>query len=535
MEMDDLGVQEHEPLLEESIAQREPSQRTAYCEPGIRGILSSRYVVLCALFSALGGLLFGYDQGVVSVILVEPQFLHRFWEVADDAPGAGFYKGFLTAMIEFGALFGAFNQGWIADKISRKYGIMLAASIFIVGSSMQTIAMSYATLVFARFVGGIGIGMLSMVAPLYISEISPPEIRGSLLVLEELSIVSGIVIAFWITYGTRYIESEWAWRLPFALQVLPGFLLAIGIYFLPFSPRWLMAQEREGDAMRSLCQLRQLPETDIRILRELDDIKKEIILYLDFNAEQGTDINHKGQPSPLQLELASWANLFQPGCWHRTRIGIGIMFFQQFVGINAIVYYAPTILQTLGLSSDLQLIMSGVINIAQLLGVITSIWSMDHFGRRPLLMYGSLVMFVCHLVIAIIVGRFSHDWHASGSAGWACVALLLFYMLSFGATWGPVPWALPSEIFPSHLRAKGVAVSACSNWINNGIIGLITVPLVQNTGYGAYLFFAFFCLLSLVWVYLVVPETAGKSLEEMNGVFQAQTALGSSHLDRQGT
>jgi MFS family permease len=144
---------------------------------------------------------------VVSVILVMPQFLDRFPEVAH---GGGFYKGLMTAMIELGALIGALNQGWIADKLSRKYSIVLAAIIFIIGGVLQTAAVNYTMLTFARFFGGLGVGMLSMVAPLYISEISPPEIRGTLLVLEELSIVTGIVIAFWTTYGTLNISSEWS-------------------------------------------------------------------------------------------------------------------------------------------------------------------------------------------------------------------------------------------------------------------------------------------------------------------------------------
>ena len=153
----------------------------------------------------------------MSVILVMPQFLDRFGEIAT---GGGFYKGLMTAMIELGALVGALNQGWIADKLSRKYSIVVAVVVFTIGSILQTAAVDYGMLTFARFVGGVGIGMLSMVAPLYISEISPPEIRGTLLVLEELSIVTGIVIAFWTTYGTQYIANEWSWRLPF-LSAIP--------------------------------------------------------------------------------------------------------------------------------------------------------------------------------------------------------------------------------------------------------------------------------------------------------------------------
>ena len=275
------------------------------------------------------GLLFGYDQGVVSVILVEPQFLSRFGQIADGAAGAGFWKGLLTAMIELGALIGALNQGWIADKYSRKYSIVIATCIFTVGSALQTGAVDYPMLVVARFIGGLGIGMLSMVAPLYISEISPPEIRGTLLVLEEFSIVTGIVIAFWITYGTQYIPSEWAWRLPFLLQIIPGLVLGVGICFLPFSPRWLASKGRDKEALRSLAKLRQLPETDNRVQLEWFDIRAEVALHKEINVERHPHLQDGSMSSRIKLEIASWMDCFKRGCWRRTHIGIGIMFFQQ--------------------------------------------------------------------------------------------------------------------------------------------------------------------------------------------------------------
>lgn len=167
----------------------------------------------------MGGSLFGYDQGVISVILTMDQFQQQFPQVSSSAAGGGFQKGLLTAMIELGAFLGAMNQGWIADKISRKWSIFVAAVVFLIGSAIQTGAMDFGMLLAGRFIGGMGVGMLAMVAPLYISEIAPPEIRGTLLVLQELSIVTAIVIAFYITYGTRYIISEWSWRLPFLIQV----------------------------------------------------------------------------------------------------------------------------------------------------------------------------------------------------------------------------------------------------------------------------------------------------------------------------
>ncbi|KAI9150734.1 MFS glucose transporter mfs1 [Paramyrothecium foliicola] len=497
-----------------------------YGPSGFHGLFASPYVAACAAFSALGGLLFGYDQGVMSVTLVMNHFLGRFPQVADDAPGAGFKKGLMTAMITLGAFIGAINQGWIADWVSRKRSIMVAVVVFTIGSVIQTAAIDYPMLVVGRFIGGIGIGMLSMVVPLYISEISPPEIRGSLLVFEELSIVVGIVVAFWITYGTQDIPSHWSWQLPFLLQILPGLLLGCGATFLPYSPRWLASKDREDEALKSLAKLRALPETDHRVRREFMDIVAEARFHGSVLGErhptltQRTDIMGK-----IQVELVSWTDCFKPGCWRRTLVGAGLMFFQQFTGINALIYYSPTLFGTMGLDFDMQLIMSGVLNVTQLIGVLSSLWTMDRFGRRSILLTGSALMCVPHVIIAILVGKFSHDWPSHTAEGWTSVTFLLVYMLAFGASWGPVPWAMPAEVFPSSLRAKGVAISTCSNWVNNFIIGLITPPLVQKTGFGAYVFFATFCLLSFVWVWFSVPETNGKTLEEMDEVFNDRTGV----------
>ncbi|KAK1468037.1 hypothetical protein CCUS01_06741 [Colletotrichum cuscutae] len=513
-----------------STEQQETVLSDASLEPygpsGFRGIFASRYVALCAAFSAIGGLLFGYDQGVISVTLVMDQFLERFPEVSDHAAGSGFKKGLMTAMITLGAFIGAMNQGWLADMISRKRSIMVAVVIFTIGSSIQTAAVNYDMLVGGRFIGGLGIGMLSMVVPLYISEISPPEIRGSLLVFEQLSIVFGIVVAFWITYGTKNIPNHWSWQLPFLIQILPGLLLGFGAIFLPYSPRWLASKGREEEALFNLAKLRVLPDTDPRVRREWMEIVSEARFQSSILAERHPALVGGGSiASTIKLEFVAWGDCFKKGCLRRTHVGAGLMFFQQFVGINALIYYSPTLFATMGLGHNMQLIMSGVLNCVQFVGVIPSLWTMDRFGRRSLLLTGAVGMTISQAVIAILVGLYSNDWPSHTTQGWVSVAFLLMYMFVFGATWGPVPWALPSEVFPSSLRAKGVAISTCSNWINNFIIGLVTPPLVQGTGFGAYVFFAAFCLLAFVWVWFCVPETNGKTLEQMDEVFGDRTGL----------
>ena len=342
-----------------------------------------------------------------------------------------------------------------------------------------------------------------MVAPLYISEISPPEIRGALLVLEEFSIVTGIVIAFWyvcikaqnykfsqrlqdyvrnpvhgkLNWQEKFANActslaasdslqagEWSWRLPFLLQLIPGFILGAGILFLPFSPRWLVSKGRDQEALSSLSRLRQLPTSDPRVQQEWYDIRAEVTFHREVSALRHPKLQDRSIGSRIRFEFASWTDCFRPGCWRRTHIGIGLMFFQQFVGINALIYYSPTLFGTMGLNHSMQLIMSGVLNITQLVGVSTSIWTMDRFGRRPLLLWGSALMTISHAIIAILVGKFSHDWPTHRTEGWVSVAFLLFYMLSFGATWGPVPWAMPSGMLTFGLSfVGGLTYILCRN------------------------------------------------------------------------
>ncbi|KAF4469560.1 hypothetical protein FALBO_3540 [Fusarium albosuccineum] len=467
----------HDVSTQEHVSVPIDSDLEPYGPAGFRGLFSSPYVALCAAFAAIGGLLFGYDQGVISVTLVMDHFLNRFPEVSDDAPGAGFKKGLMTAMITLGAFIGAINQGWVADWASRKRSIMIAVVIFSIGSALQTAALNFDMLVAGRFIGGVGIGMLSMVVPLYIA----------------LFVVLGIIVAFWITYATKDMDSHWSWQLPFLLQIFPGLVLGFGAIFLPFSPRWLASKGREEEALENLVKLRRLPETDRRVQREWIEIIAEARFQAGVLVERHpalTAPENKTISAAIKLEI-------------------------QFIGINALIYYSPTLFGTMGLDLNMQLIMSGVLNIIQLIGVFSSLWTLDRFGRKTILLAGSVLTVLPLVIIAVMVGLFSDSWPTHRAEGWTSVAFLLFYMLVFGGSWAPTPWAVPAEVFPSSLRAKGVAISTCSNWINNFIIGLITPLLVQATGFGAYVFFAVFGLLSFAFVWFYVPETRGKTLEEM--------------------
>lgn len=492
-------------------------------------MLQSPFVIVCAMAAAAGGFSFGFDQGVISIILVEPQFLAQFPLVdAAVSPSASFCKGLLTAMLEFGAFLGALQSGFVSDKFSRRRTLFNGVVWFVVGSVLQTTAFSYAQLVVGRLIGGVGIGTLAAVAPLYISELAPPNIRGTLLVMESFMIVLGVVVAYYVSFATRNMASDWSFRLPFLVQITPALVLAVLFFFLPYSPRWLVSKGRDGEALATLCRLRRLPRDSPFVLAELIAIKAESAVQ--YRAEAVRHPNVAGKPglaNELALEALRWKDMFAgAGIFQRTHIGLGLGFFQQFIGINALIYYGPSLFEAVGLDFSLQLTMSGVMNICQLVGVAPVFYLLDRVGRRPLVIYGGVCVCLSHAIIAALIGVYGLAWQRHEAAAWVCVAFIFTYMIAFGATWSPVPWALPAEMFPSTFRAKGTALATCSIWLNNFIIGLITPSLIgQVHGAGAFVFFAVFSAVGTVWCYAFVPETRGKSLEDMDKIFGDDSAV----------
>ncbi|KAL1692716.1 general substrate transporter [Schizophyllum commune] len=503
----------------------------AYATAGNASVLHNKNVLLCAVTAAFGGLTFGYDQGMISVTLVMQPFLQTVPEIAEGYPRAGFNKGLLTAILELGAMIGAAQTGFIADRFSRKRALTLGALWFIVGSIIQSATYSYAQLVVGRFLGGVGIGLLSSAAPLYISEIAPPHIRGGLLALEELMIVFGIIIAYWFTFGTRYINSDISWRLPFGLQIVPGLILFAGLYFLPYSPRWLGMQGRDDECLRTIAQLRNLPVDDYRVQAEYISIITDNQVTQEAAARRHPalfpDASQKGEGvapkrsllTDLKLEVVGWRDAFSKRYIKRTHVACGIAFFQQFLGINALIYYSPSLFTSLGLTLDTSLLMSGVMNVLQLVGCLPATLALDKLGRRTMLLWGAAICLAAHVIIASIVGAFYTNWPAHAAGGWAGVAFIFVYMLAFGGTWGPIAWAVPSEIYPTSIRAKGAAVGAAAIWFSNFLVGLITPPLNDAAPYGAFAFYAGMTFLGLIWTFLCVPETKGRSLEDMDAVF----------------
>lgn len=331
--------------------------------------------------------------------------------------------------------------------------------------------------------------------------------------METISIVLGVVISFWITYATRHMEGEISFRLPLGLQMVSATIVGVGINAFPYSPRWLALVGRNEEALSSLCKLRGLPSEDERIQSEYRGIVAEA------NFQKIVQQRRHPNASGIKLEVASWGDLFTKKMLRRLIVGCGVLFFQQFSGINAFIYYAPTLFESLGQSSEMALIMSGIFNILQLVAVMVCFLIIDKVGRRPLAIFGGCGGAVSWGVMAILVGVYSKKWDTNSDAGWGAVAMAFMFILIYGVTYAPLGWTIPSEVFPIAVRSKGVALSTATNWLCNFIVGVCTPPMLEAWGFGTYLFYGGWCTLAVFWAWFLLPETKGKALEQMDEVF----------------
>lgn len=440
-------------------------------------------------------------------------------------------NGFVVSIMELGAWAGCWFVGYFADRISRKYSFVLFSVIFLLGSSIQGGAQTVGYLLGGRFVTGMGVGAMSMLAPLYQSEIAPPEIRGSLVSLQQQAVTFGILISFWIDYGTQHLSNEGQWRIPLCIQLAFGLILGIGILFFPFSPRWLMSVGREEEAMQVLSRLRRLPIDHPLIADEWREIK--VTVEFDRRVEEQTypHLLEQGSKGRMKITVLGYLELFKKDMIWRLFLACAVMFFQQFVGVNALIYYAPKIFQSVGLTGDsVSLLATGVVGIINFVMTIPTVLFLDYFGRKPMLMCASAFMTVCMIIIAVIVGMFSDDWPNHTKEGWVAVVFVYIFIANFAYSWGPIGWVYNSEIFPLRVRAKAMSIGTSANWMCNFIIGLITSPMLASIGYGTYVFFGVFCFISFFFVLFLLPETKGRSLEEMDEIFGGKTAVKDAEL-----
>ncbi|KAH6655778.1 general substrate transporter [Truncatella angustata] len=505
-----------------------------------RELRENPYILGLSTFASLGGFLFGYDQGVISGVLTMESFAAKFPRVYLDSS----FKGWFVSTLLLLAWLGSLINGPLADRIGRKGSMLVAVVVFLLGSALQAGASTIPTIFAGRAIAGLAVGMLTMIVPMYMSEVSTPAIRGTLVVLQQLSITLGILISYWLEYGTQYIggtrcapdipyagesfnpntdvgpngctgQSDAAWRVPFALQMVPALVLGIGMIFFPESPRFFLMRHNEEKALKALARLRRVHPDSDSLRQEYLAIKTEVL----FDESMARD-KFPGK-SGLSLWAAQYVSLVDTWpAFRRLAIGCCIMFFQQFMGCNAIIYYAPTMFAQLGLSGKTSgLLATGVYGIVNTLSTLPALFLIDKIGRRPLLMCGAAGTFVSLVIVGGIIGGYGSTLASHSSAGWAGIAFVYIYDINFSYSFAPIGWVLPSEIFNLGNRSKAMAITTSTTWMCNFIIGLVTPDMLDKIGWGTYIFFAAFCLLALVFTFFFVPETKDKSLEDMDVVF----------------
>jgi sugar porter (SP) family MFS transporter len=440
-----------------------------------------RNVVMTAAIAGLGGLLFGYDTGVIAgaLLFITPDFALSSFE-----------SGLVVGAVPIGAVFGAALAGRLSDAYGRRLLIIISSIVFVIGSLVCAAAPGTEVLVIARVILGVAIGLASATAPVYISEVAPPDIRGRLVTFFQLAVTIGIVVAYIV--GLVFDSSEeWRWML--GLGAVPALFLFVGMLRMPQSPRWLVMAGRDFEARAVLARIRSGdPET---IEQEIVDIKGEV------SAKPGR-----------------WVDLKQPVIRAALVVGVGLAILQQVSGINTVIYYAPTIVQFTGVDSSSSAILAsvavGVVNVGM---TLVAIRLLDRAGRRPLLLAGSAVMALAltGLALTFIAG--------AGSTLGSVIAIgsLMLYVAAFAVSLGPIFWLLNAEIYPLEVRSKAAAVGTMANWLFNFIVSLTFLLLIDALGRGgAFLFYAAICVVTFFFCKKLVPETKGKHLEDIQAVFQ---------------
>lgn len=426
-------------------------------------------------FGALGGLLFGYDTGVISGAILF---------IKSDMSLTILQESFVVSAILLGAMIGAATIGALSDKLGRRKMILTAASIFFLGSIMAACANSASFLIFTRLLLGIAVGGASALVPIYLSEMAPAESRGRLSSLNQLMIISGILLAYIVDLIFENIDGGWRIMLGFA--ALPAILLFLGTLCLPESPRWLISKGKEAMARNILSNLRN----SIAVVeREIADIKKI-----------------------ESSQKAGFGELCQKWVRPALVVGIGLAIFQQIIGCNTVIYYAPRTFAAIGLGTSAAILSTVGIGILMVITTFIALLVMDKFDRKKLLIMGSIGMAVSLFALGILSSLSTTN---SSAVAYVTIIFSAIYIMFFCATWGPIMWVMIGEVFPLKIRGLGVGVSSIVNWASNFAVALTFPPLFETFGTKLFMLYAAMSVLSVFFVKYKVFETRNRSLEEI--------------------
>ncbi len=439
----------------------------------------SRIVLFTSAIAALAGLLLGYDTGAISGAL---GFIADAFRL--DTVG----KGSVISIVLVGGILGALINGIVADRLGRKLMVQVAALIFIAGAAASALSPSAGALLASRFILGLALGAVSASAPLYIAEISPAAGRGRLVTLFQLAITIGILLGYFVD---RSLTGSGDWRLMLGTSVVPALVLLFGMFVVPHSPRWLLKMGRDEEAKDTLLKISggSVSHADA----ELNEIRKVI------------SMESKG----------GLADMLRPPVSRAFVTGIGLFLLQQFVGINTVMYYAPSLFREAGMRSpDTAILATVSVGVVNVLATFIAVWLIDRAGRKPLLYAGLAGMLIS---LTAIGGVFALGDSGGGlGTGRAAVIAVWCYIACFAFSLGPVPWIIMTEIFPLNVRGRAVSIATMSSWGANLIVSFSFLPLFEAAGAAfTYWLYALVSLLGIVFVWRLVPETKGMSLEEI--------------------
>jgi SP family sugar:H+ symporter-like MFS transporter len=448
---------------------------------------STRWLVY--LFGALGGLLFGYDTGVISGAIL---FINQELELTP------FLEGLVVSSILLGAAIGAASAGPLSDGLGRRNLILIAAVAFAVGAIGAALAPSVVVLVLFRFVLGLAVGAAALTVPLYLSEIAPTEIRGAITSLNQLMITVGILSAYIVN---ALLASAGAWRWMLGLAVIPSVILLIGMYFMPETPRWLVSRDREDEAREVLRRDRN----ERAVEQEIQDIKE-----VEREEEGG-----------LRELTAAWV---RPALI----VAIGLAVFQQIIGINTIIYYAPTTLTNVGYSDQAAIYANLIIGVVNVLMTLVAIWLIDRVGRKPLLLTGLVGMVLSLSVLGLSTLLLSEPSSPTDLVAIITLLCLAGFIISFAATWGPTVWVMLPEVLPLRIRGTAMGVAIFLHWIANFAVSQTFPVFLASIGPGiTFLGYAVIGVLAFIFVSALVTETKGRSLEEIEADLQQKARFAS--------
>ncbi|KAG1857876.1 general substrate transporter [Suillus tomentosus] len=465
-----------------------------------------------ALSASMGSIFFGWDTGLMGGILTLTSFQRYFGIDKLSASAQANFNGNIVSIMQAGCIFGVLSTGWASSRFGRKRSLIASGVLYTIGSLIQSVAglgssqaVALRVLYFSRIFAGIGVGMVSALAPSYISECMPRHIRGRCTGLVQFSDNIGMMLSFWVNYSAsiNIPYSDMQWRMPFMIQLVPGVLFILLMIPQPESPRWLVERERYDEAARTLAYVVRASVDDKAVLLTLDEIKA------DFIGKQRTSLVTQFRMMGESRQIA--LRCFIPSI---------LTFFQQWTGTNAVNYFSPQIFAALGITGTASgLFATGIYGLVKVFAVgLTLALAVESWGRKMCLFVGA----VGQGLTMLWIGAFGaiHPQSTFVPASYVSIIAVYLYAVFYCLGWGPLPWVVASEVAPNNVRAATLTVAVSINWLFSFTISRLTPVMLEKITYGTFLLFGICCVIMAAWTYFFLPETKGYALEDIKYLFE---------------